>query len=123
MKKNEKYNFIILLGKYLHTYGIPSYQIQSYLSEVAKKLGVKGTFMDSPTWINYVFYDDDQQAQSYNYIDRIPPGNLNLGAYSRVVETTNQLIANKINISDVEDRLANIDRKAQKVNHLFLTVA
>ena len=67
MKKDEKYNFIILLGKYLHTYGIPSYQIQSYLSEVAKKLGLKGTFMDSPTWINYVFYDDDHQAQSYNF--------------------------------------------------------
>ncbi len=62
------------------------------------------------------------QAQSYNFIDRIPPGNLNLGAYSRIVETTNQLIANKIDISEWEGRLLNIDRKAQKVNHLFLQV-
>jgi uncharacterized membrane protein YjjP (DUF1212 family) len=89
MKIPEKYQFIVALGKALHTYGIPSYKIQAYLTEVAEKQGINGSFMDSPTWINYVFYEDEN---SYNYIECIPPGSLNLGALSRIAELTNKVI-------------------------------
>lgn len=122
MEKYDKYQFIIQLGKALHKYGIPSYQIEAYLSSVAQNIGVKGTFMDSPTWINYVFYEDGKN-QSYNYIDSTPPGTLNLGAYSRIVETTDLLIANKIDITEVEGKLAWIDAKTQQLNHFYLTGA
>ena len=94
MKIPEKYQFIIELGKALHIYGIPSYKIQTYLSKVAKKQGIKGSFMDLPTWINYTFYEDEN---SYNYVECIPPGNFNLGALSRIVEVTNKVIENKDN--------------------------
>ncbi len=82
MEKTENYKFIIQLGKALHTYGIPSYRIQAYLTKVARNLGIKGTFMDSPTWINYVFHEEGQE-HSYNFIESMPPGTLNLGAYSK----------------------------------------
>ena len=48
----KKYQFIVELGKALHIYGIPSYKIQSYLTEVAKTKGIVGSFMDFPTWIH-----------------------------------------------------------------------
>ena len=102
MKIPDKYQFIIELGKALHTYGIPSYKIQTYLTKVSKAQGINGTFMDLPTWINYVFYEDEQ---TYNYIECIPPGVLNLGALSRVEEVTNKIIANKIDHSEVETEL------------------
>lgn len=120
MKPPKKYQFIIELGKALHIYGIPSYKIQSYLSKVAKKQGVKGSFMDLPTWINYTFYED---KNSYNYVECIPPGNLNLGALSRIVEVTNKVIDTKDNGYSIKEELASIHAKTKKVNHFILTLA
>ena len=122
MVTKEKYKFIIHLGKALHNYGIPSYRIQAYLFKVAKNMGIKGTFMDSATWINYVFYENGNE-QTYNYIESVAPGTLNLGAFSRIVETTDKLIANEIDISEMENRLKIIHNKTIKVNHGILTMA
>jgi len=121
MKIPKKYKFIIELGKALHIYGIPTYKIQSYLTKVAKTQGIKGTFMDLPTWINYVFYEED--GQTYNYIDCVPPGVLNLGALSRIVEVTNKVISKEIDDSEVENELKLINNETKKVNHLILTLS
>lgn len=94
MQVPEKYKFIVKLGKALHTYGVPSYKSQTYLSEIAKKKGIKGSFMDTPTWINYTFFEDDDHT--YNHVECVPPGELNLGALSRIVEITNDVLNNKI---------------------------
>lgn len=122
METPEKYKFIIKLGKALHSYGIPSYRIEAYLTRISKNMGIEGTFMDSPTWINYVFYDEKKE-QTYNFIESTVPGILNLGAYSRIIETTDKLIANKIQISAINEQLKDIDIKTKKVNHFVLTAA
>ncbi|MBP8794082.1 MAG: threonine/serine exporter family protein [Lutibacter sp.] len=120
MKIPKKYQFIIELGKALHIYGIPSYQIQAYLSTVAKKQGIKGSFMDLPTWINYTFYEGEN---SYNYVECIPPGNLNLGALSRIVEVTNKVIDDNDDGFSLKEELALIYAKTKKLNHFVLTLA
>lgn len=111
MKIPKKYQIIIELGKALHTHGIPSYKIQTYLTKVSKAQGIIGTFMDLPTWINYVFYEDEQ---TYNYIECVPPGVLNLGALSRVEEVTNKTIAKEIDHSEVENELQLINIETKK---------
>lgn len=120
LKTPKKYQFIIELGKALHTYGIPSYKIQTYLTKVSKAQGINGTFMDLPTWINYVFYEDEQ---SYNYIECVPPGVLNLGALSSVEEVTNKIIANEIDHSEVENELRLIKIETKKINHAVQTLS
>ncbi|MGJ8743090.1 threonine/serine ThrE exporter family protein [Polaribacter sp.] len=120
MKVPEKYQFIVALGKALHVYGIPSYKIQTYLTEVAELQGITGSFMDSPTWINYVFYEDEN---SYNYVECVPPGSLNLGAYSRIAELTNKVIDAKISNSQIHEELKNIHAKTKVVNHFKLVLA
>ena len=122
MKIPEKYRFVIELGKALHIYGIPSYKIQSYLSSVAKTQGLKGSFMDFPTWVNYVFYEEEGE-QTYNYIECIPPGSLNLGALSRVVEVTNKLISKEVDSAVVENELKLIYEGTKKTNHPLLAFA
>jgi len=121
MKIPKKYQFIIELGKALHIYGVPTYKIQTYLTKVAKTQGIKGTFMDLPTWINYVFYEED--GQTYNYIECIPPGVLNLGALSRINEVTNKVISKEIEDSEVENELKSIHNETKKVNHYVLTLS
>ena len=91
MATPDKYKFIILLGKALHIYGVPSYKIQNYLTEIALQKGIKGNFMDSPTWINYVFYSDDDE-ETYNYVECVPPGEINLGALSEAEEITKKVL-------------------------------
>jgi len=121
MKIPEKYKFIIELGKALHIYGVPTYKIQSYLTNVSKTQGINGVFMDLPTWINYVFYEEDEQT--YNYIDCIPPGILNLGGLSRVVEVTDKVISKEIDSSEVSNELKHINDETKKTNHFILTLS
>lgn len=120
MKIPEKYKHIIELGKALHIYGVPTYKVQSYLTKVSKTQGIKGVFMDLPTWINYVFYEDEQ---TYNYVECIPPGILNLGGLSRVDEVTNKIISKEIDSSDVIHELKLINDETKKTNHFILTLS
>jgi len=120
MRVPKKYQFIVEIGKALHIYGIPSYKIQSYLTQVAKTKNITGSFMDSPTWINYVFYEEEN---SYNYIECIPPGSLNLGAFSRIDELTNKVIDAKIDEDEIDEELKIIHAKTKEVNHFYLTLA
>ena len=120
MKIPEKYKHIIELGKALHIYGVPTYKVQSYLTKVSKTQGIKGVFMDLPTWINYVFYEDDQ---TYNYVECIPPGILNLGGLSRVDEVTNKIISKEIDSSEVINELKLINDETKKTNHFILTLS
>jgi uncharacterized membrane protein YjjP (DUF1212 family) len=106
MRVPEKYKFIVKLGKALHTYGVPSYKSQIYLSEIAEKKGIKGSFMDTPTWINYTFFEEDDHT--YNHVERVPPGELNLGALSRIVEITNNVLNNKLSFSKAKIEIERI---------------
>ncbi len=109
MQIPEKYKFIVQLGKALHTYGVPSYKSQVYLTEISAKKGIKASFMDTPTWINYVFYEEDDHT--YNYVECVPPGELNLGALSRIEELTKDVLANKISFVEAKTAIAQIKKR------------
>lgn len=104
----KKYKFIIYVGKTLHAYGVQSYKIQSYLSRIAQREGIKGSFMDSPTWINYVFFEDDDQ--SYNYTESVPPGDINLGALAGVVEITDKYLNREIGFTQVKKEIEELKK-------------
>ena len=122
MKTPKQYQFIIQLGRALHVYGVPSYKIQIYLSEVAKTKGIRGSFMDTPTWINYVFYSENED-ESYNHIESIAPGGINLGALSRSVEITDQVLADQIDFDEASLQLRMVYKQSKKVNHMILALA
>lgn len=110
----QKYKFIIKLGKALHTYGVQSYKIQSFLKLVAERKGIKGSFMDNPTWINYVIYEEADQT--YNYIETIKPGEINLGSLSSIVEITNKLLREEISFKEANKMIDEID-KPMRLKH------
>ncbi len=109
MQVPKKYQFIVKLGKALHTYGVPSYKSQIYLSEIAEKKGIKGSFMDTPTWINYAFFEEDDHT--YNHVECVPPGELNLGALSGVTEITNNVIRNKVTYQEAQKQIDELETK------------
>jgi len=69
--------------------------------------------MDLPTQINYVFYEDDDE-QTYNYVERTLPGQWNLGVLSRAVEITNQVLAKELDTDEAKKALDIIDPKPTK---------
>lgn len=113
----QQYKFIIKLGRALHTYGVQTYKIQSYLKQVAERKGIKGCFMDNPTFINYVFYEEDEQT--YNYMELVPPGEINLGSLSRIVEITNKLLDEEISFEQAKDMIDDIDKPKNKMHYLI----
>ena len=112
MQVPNKYKFIVQLGKALHHYGVPSYKSEMFLTEVAAKKGIKASFMDLPTWINYVFYEDDEQT--YNHVQSVKPGELNLGALAKTVGVANNLINDIISFEEAKEDLDEIDSTPTK---------
>lgn len=106
MKVPQKYKFIVQLGKALHHYGVPSYKSEMYLSEIAEKKGIQGSFMDLPTSINYVFYEADEQT--YSHAESVSPGELNLGALSKIVEIANNLLSDTIDFTEAKQAMKSI---------------
>ena len=78
--------------------------------------------MDTPTWINYVFYSENED-ESYNHIESVSPGGLNLGALSRSVEITDQVLDDKIDFDEASLQLRMVYKQSKKVNHLILSLA
>lgn len=117
----QRYKFIIRLGKALHRYGVQSYKIESYLQQVAERKCMKGSFMDNPTWINYVFYEEDNQT--YNYTEKVPLGDLNMGALAEVNDIAKQVLNKDISFVDAKDQLIELETKAVKHNRLYELLA
>ncbi len=118
MNTPKQYQFIIQLGRALHRYGVPSYRIESYLNEISKRQGIKGTFMDLPTSIQYIFYKNDEQ-DTYSYVERLEPGGFNLGALANSVEVTRNLLENRITVEEAKEGLIRINEHPGNYPPLF----
>ncbi len=117
----QRYKFIIKLGKALHRCGVQSYKIESYLKQLAERKGIKGSFMDNPTWINYVFYEEDDQT--YNYVEKVAPGEINLGALSRVVEIANKVLTKDLSFANAGEKLNELENISVKHNRFIELMA
>ena len=64
--------FIIRLGKTMHEYGTSSYRLELMLTETTHLLGLNGTFLVTPTTMNFVFWEDGSEDESI-HIARVAP--------------------------------------------------
>ena len=83
---------LVKLGKMLHKYGTPAYRLEAHLAELTTHLGLKGSFIISPTSMTFVLWTEGHE-QEYTHASRVNPGDLDLGALSRTDELTG--IANR----------------------------
>jgi uncharacterized membrane protein YjjP (DUF1212 family) len=68
--------------------------------------------MDTPTWVNFSLFEDADHK--YNYIECVPPGELNLGALSRVVEITNKVLDGTFTFEKAKIEIENLGKKKKK---------
>jgi uncharacterized membrane protein YjjP (DUF1212 family) len=50
----QKRRFIVKLGKMLHKFGTPAYRMEAHLQNVASFLGLKSSFIITPTALTFV---------------------------------------------------------------------
>ena len=100
--------FIVKLGKMLHKYGTPSFRLEAYLTEIANYLGVKASFIATPTSITFVIWTDRHEDE-YNHAARLQPGDLDMTSLSLTDELANQLLTGNVSLTQADKRLDEID--------------
>ena len=119
---NHKRKFVVKLGKMLHKYGTPAYRLEAHLAELTTHLGLKGSFIISPTSMTFVLWTDGHE-QEYTHASRVNPGDLDLGALSRTDELVDQVLQGKVSINEADALLDAIDMRPSSYSKLATAVA
>jgi len=105
----QKRRFIIDLGKALHQFGTNSFRSEAHLQNVANFLGIKASFIITPTALTFILIDE--HYNEHNYMVRVKPGDLDLGALARADELVDELSSGKRTLEEATERLATIANK------------
>ena len=117
----EKRRFIIELGKALHKFGTNAFRTEAHLQNVATFLGIKGSFMITPTSLTFVLFDGEEQE--YSHIVRVEPGELDLGSLARTDELVDELSSGQRSLTEAIDRLDEIANKPNPYGRFLTFIA
>ncbi|WP_273022125.1 threonine/serine exporter family protein, partial [Rheinheimera sp.] len=106
----QKRKFIVKIGKMLHKYGTPAYRLEAHLAELTSHLGLKGSYIISPTSMTFVLWTEGHE-QEYTHAARVNPGDLDLGALSRTDELADQVLQGKVSLNEADALLDAIDAR------------
>lgn len=109
---DQKYDaacqFIIKLGTAVHHYGPSASRLESYLTAVFTNLGYEGVFRSTPSEITFAFSKPDQWWQN-THIAVVPVGGYNMSKLAEVGNLVEELVADKISLSQASNRLDEIE--------------
>ncbi|MBC3767441.1 threonine/serine exporter family protein [Neptunicella marina] len=101
--------FIVKLGKMLHKYGTPAFRLEAYLTDIAHYLGVRASFIATPTSLTFVIWSDKHEDE-YNHAARLQPGELDMNALSRTDELASRLLSGELSLAEADAQLDDIDQ-------------
>ncbi|MBQ4833793.1 threonine/serine exporter family protein [Pseudoalteromonas sp. MMG010] len=118
----EKRKFIVKLGKMLHKYGTPAYRLEAHLDEVATYLGLKSSFVMSPTSMTFVIWTDGHEDE-YTHVARVDPGEHDLGALSDTDALVNSMLLDDLSVQEVDEQLDAIYNMPNPYNKVITGIA
>ena len=101
----KRTRFVIQLGNALHGCGASSQRVEKHLGNVTRMLEMNGHFMFTPTGLTSVFWLDDEFDQ-YVHIERVEPGDINLGRLWMIDELIESMSRGKIPLDEGIERLS-----------------
>jgi uncharacterized membrane protein YjjP (DUF1212 family) len=113
-------DFILKLGRGLHSYGYPAHRLEDALVGVAERLGIQGHFFSMPTALFASFEDPDGQR---TYQIRIEPGGVNLEKLTLLDETASAVAQGRLSPSEGGARLDAIMSAPARYGALSTTLA
>jgi len=85
----ERIEFLLRLGRALHTYGSGAHRLEDVLAHVTEKLGLEGQFFSTPTSIFAAF---GSQGEQRTHLIRVEPGEVNLGKLADLDEVVIEVL-------------------------------
>lgn len=92
----------------LHKYGTPAFRLEAYLTEVATYLGVRASFISTPTTLTFIIWTDKHEDE-YHHAARMQPGELDLNSMSLTDELANLVLTGQLSLSQADQRLDEIN--------------
>jgi uncharacterized membrane protein YjjP (DUF1212 family) len=114
--------FIIKLGEAAHRYGVTTYRLESFLSQVSTALGIQGQFAVTPMSISFNFLREGEQWQRSHFA-RMPGVDFNMARLTQIGELMDQIASGKVTVSDGPARLKKIDHMPNPYGPLMLALA
>lgn len=97
------HEFIIEVGRMLHRYGAPAHRIESTLEEVSRSLGLRATFLVTPTSLIFEF-----ESAPIRLV-RTSESAVDLGGLSRVYEVVGRVVSGGLRVESGRRELTAID--------------
>lgn len=88
--RHEPVGFMLRLIKALHTYGVPSYELERLMTNVADQLGYGLQASAVPTSITMTFIQEEDKPRTY--VIRSNAGEVNVDKLSRTIEVAHSVI-------------------------------
>lgn len=107
---DEVCSFVIELGTVAHGYGVSSYRLESYLDRVIRALGLRGEFMVTPTYINFIFWRQGEVLQRSNF-SRMAASTFDMAKLARIGELVKQIEAGTLSMDEGVSRLKDVGKQ------------
>ena len=104
----QKRKFIVRLGKMLHKYGTPAYRLEAHLMTLADALGLRSSFIISPTSMTFVLWTEGHEDE-YTHAARVDPGDLDMGSLSRTDDVVDLVLGGELSVEEAQLRLDEIE--------------
>ncbi|MEI4551935.1 threonine/serine ThrE exporter family protein [Pseudoalteromonas spongiae] len=118
----QKRRFIVKLGKMLHKFGTPAYRLEAHLENLATFLGLKASFIITPTALTFVIWTEGHEDE-YTHAARVAPGELDLGALARSDELVDKLTDYTITLEQADHALDEIANFPNPYNRFITGIA
>ena len=108
--RHEPVGFMLRLIKALHTYGVPSYELERLMTNVADQLGYGLQATVVPTSITMTFIQDEDKPRTY--VIRSNSGEVNVDKLSRTIDVAYAVINDEITTEQGAKELTEITNSA-----------
>lgn len=101
----DTHAFMLHAGELLHRYGAPSYRLEAAMQSVSRSIGIKATFLYTPTALIASFGEHGDET---TYLRRVDAGDVDINkllAFDRVLEELN---AGQLSVEQAHDKLQKV---------------
>lgn len=118
-RPDPRIRFLTMLGRSLHSYGIPSHRLETALTHAAARLDIRAEFLSTPTSLIAAYGEPGAQRVE---LVRVHPGELQLDKLLDLDETVQALYRGDLTLEDADRRLMAVDTSPQRYGAV-LTIA
>jgi uncharacterized membrane protein YjjP (DUF1212 family) len=117
--RDPRVAFAVKLAEALHTYGVPTHRLEQGMNRVARRLGLQGNFLVTPTSIFVSFGSPEEQRTS---LVRVEPGEVDLEKMTRLDELVTQVIQGETDVESGAKRIDEITAAPPRYGPVLSTV-